>query len=199
MASLTELAGKVKARLKDAANALLADAAYTGAVSAAVLEYSCACPRILNGSITLAAGVADYAAPSGFLSLRDTAWGRAAPIDPWDYSSNSATTFEIGLVDGQLHFTPAPDAFALARFGAAFNFTYRAAHLLDDANPAANTLGADGEQPVILKALSLACAEIAADSTQAEQFVYRYRALSGTYGEMYEEILKKKIRPAVVR
>lgn len=197
MGALTIFAGAVKSRLKDAANTLLPDAAYQDAVSAAVLEYSHVSPRILKSSLTLVAGTADYAVPADFLSLRETSWGYVAPVQPWQ--SNPSTSFECSLVDGKIHFTPPPAETDIVRFGAVFNFIYRAAHQLDDANPSVNTLAVDGEQPVILKALALACAEIAADSTQSEEFVYRYRNLAKTYGEMYEELLKKKIRAAVIR
>lgn len=164
--SLADLVADLKDSLHDAANVFTApaDADFERLLGVAASALGFKRPRRLQGSITLVAGTADYAAPAGMLYLIEDQW--AAPSlmpKPWEDAYPGAlprvSVIELAGVRTFL-FNPAPTDAHIVALGATYKFIYRAAHSIS-ATAASTTVQADDRSMLLLRAQVEALREVA--------------------------------------
>ncbi len=164
--SLADLVADLKASLHDAASIFTAtaDADFERLLGVAASALGFKRPRRLQGSITLVAGTADYAAPAGMLYLIEDQWAVPSLIPkPWEDAYPGALP-RVSLIElagvRTLLFSPAPTDAHIVALGATYKFIYRAAHSIS-ATAASTTVQADDRGLLLLRAQVEALREIA--------------------------------------
>jgi hypothetical protein len=142
--ALADLVADLKASLHDAASVFTAalDADFTRLLEASALDMGRFRPRTVLGSVTLQAGVAEYAAPAGMAMFKSSLWGIAPIAAPrtWErgYPGRLPDVFESEVAGvRQISFSLPPTAAQIAQMGDQYLFYYFAAHAVDAV--AANT------------------------------------------------------------
>lgn len=134
--ALVDLVADLKASLHDAAEVFdePADADFVRLLNVAALDFARLRPRTLIGSVTLSAGVAEYAAPVDFHHYKSDLWVDHARIGkPWEKTWTGRLP-SVSLAENGagrcLLFSPAPTVAQIARFGSEFRYLYFARHQL---------------------------------------------------------------------
>lgn len=117
--------------------------------------------RTLIGSITVQAGVSEYAAPADLLLPKAGFWTRQA-VDVTDIPSTPNPVLSLAELDGNavLVLSPAPTAAQIAIYGSTYGFYYFGQHALTD-SAATSTLPERALNLVMLRAQAEACRELA--------------------------------------
>src|SRR3546814_4311141 len=121
-------------------------------------------PLTAARTLTIVAGLADYAAPVDAIGFIASDWvTRNAGRNPWDpcFVSVVPQPALVRTAAGTLwRFSPLPDCATVIRLGADFPYTYRAAHKLTETEADAK-FPADQTPLVILRAQAAAMRELA--------------------------------------
>lgn len=197
--SLADLVADLKASLHDATSIFTAaaDADFERLLTVGASALGLKRPRRLQGSITLVAGTADYAAPAGMLYMIEDQWGSPSLLPPpWDPSYPGALP-RLSLIElsgvRSLLFSPAPTALHIAALGATYKFIYRAAHVIS-ATAASTTVQADDRGLLLLRAQVEALREISIRNS-AKPVAMRDglsgAPKNGTASYLYESMLRE--------
>jgi len=198
----TEMIAAVVAALKDPTYELLAEARYGALVDAGVRYYSDHRPRVQRDTFALTADKADYAAaPTGFLNLVKSEWGKSRRRytpdlhpKPWDDLYIEDPLPQFAIVNDVVYLDPAPTAAQIAAHGATYAYVYNAAHVVDADS---STIPVHDDPLVLLFAEREAWKELATRPDESELFVVRYRKMSEIADARLREMLAP--RAAIMR
>lgn len=151
--SRADLAADLKASLHDAANVFTspADADFSRMLDVSAQDMGRVRPRWLRGSLTVSAGVAEYAAPAGLVAFGHDVWGEGQRPMPWEvnYPGPHPRVSLAETASGkQLCFDPAPSALQVLLYGSAYPYYYRGGHEIG--SDAANTTVAAADRGLLL-------------------------------------------------
>ncbi len=163
--SRVDLIASFKESLHDAAGVFNAasDGDFSRILDVAALDLGRVCPNALKGSVTVAADVAEYAAPAGIVAYSYSAWSAGKMPKPWaaNYPGPEPRVSLVGPPSARvLWFEPAPTALQVALFGATFPFRYLGGYTIGTA-AADTTVDAADRGLLILRAQAEAMRELA--------------------------------------
>ena len=126
----------------------------------AARDYSRRRPRTMSATLALEAGVAAYDPPADLLQVKYSEWGRAERerVAVWDRTKVYDLP-RLSFQADQVWLLPAPTAAQISAFGAAYQFFYFAAHVVDDSTV---TIPDGDELLLITRAQAEAAKELAA-------------------------------------
>lgn len=125
----------------------------------AALEHSERATVTLAATLTLTAGVSEYARPDDFLRFKISLWGMSVSANPWDknYPGKLPDVYDGGTV---LALVPAPTAAQIAILGSSYRYFYFASQVVaDDGDD--TTIPPSQRGLFLLRAQAEACRELA--------------------------------------
>lgn len=158
--SRADIRADLKDSLHDAASVLADPADFDRCLAVALAHLAEVLPRTLAATLTLSAGVSEYAVPADYLRFKMALWGRANTVQPWD-KAHPGRLPDIYHVEDVLLMVPAPSARQIGLLGSDYRFYYFAGYTLDETVAANTTLPESLRGLLLLRAQAECCKELA--------------------------------------
>lgn len=188
--SRADIRADLKDSLHDAASALSDPADFDRCLATALEHLAEVLPRTLAATLTLSAGVSEYAVPADYLRFKMALWGRANTVQPWD-RAHPGRLPDVCHIEDVLVMVPAPSALQIGLLGSAYRFYYFAGYTLDEAVAANTTLPESLRGLLLLRAQAECCKELAMRNVTKPVTMREggSQARTGTPGYLYKTLL----------